>query len=58
MQITFYILKESAGLVLRRPAVLLPPYQKDNTGILLNCFDFSYCRQGQTASFEKPPNLI
>ena len=30
-----------------------PPYQKDNTGILLNCFELSYCGQGQTAPFRE-----
>ncbi len=54
---SFVFFKKLAGLVLRRPAVLLPPYQKDNTGFLLNCFEFSYCCQGQTALFfKKPPN--
>ncbi len=45
--------KQTTGLVIRRPAVRLPPYPKDNTGILLSCFDFSYRRQNQTSPFQE-----
>lgn len=50
--------KQTTGLCLKKTCRFCNPYQKDNTGILLNCFEFSCCR-GQTVVFcKKPPNLI